>query len=182
MSSSIKSSLTNSSNVLVGSRAFESRTEHQTDRSGSGGEKQTGSKTFRWHTAHFSITVSYRNHAWKHATHGRHTFVWQSGSLSHWRDRQLVVQSCSVHTAENAIVSPEKGLKYRTDNCILLLWQCRQFVILYCKLDKILILQHFCIKAKLNKCNTSNTPIFWLKIHYHAEMEAKPPISYSKTM
>ncbi len=57
--------------------------------------KLTGSKTFRRHAAHYSVTASYQ----KHETRGRCAFVQQSGSHSVWRDRQLVVQSCSVHTA-----------------------------------------------------------------------------------
>ncbi len=41
--------------------------------------KLTGSKTFRWHAAHLSITVHLS--FLKHAPHGSRTFVRQCGSL-----------------------------------------------------------------------------------------------------
>ncbi len=52
----------------------------KTDRNCSSG-KLMGSKTFRWHAAHFFIVVSYGKHTWKHVTHGRCSFVRQSISL-----------------------------------------------------------------------------------------------------
>ncbi len=89
----IKSSLTNSSfYIWVDSGAFESCAEHKTDGSGSG-EKLTGSKTFRWHAAHFSVTVSYQKHTRKHAPHSGRAFVRQNGSLSHcmtWQEHSPV--------------------------------------------------------------------------------------------
>ncbi len=71
-------------------------------------EKLIGSKTFRWHTAHFSITLSYPNHTWKHATHSRHTFVQQSGSLLHymmWR-----TTSCPVLFRSHSACFPRMWL------------------------------------------------------------------------
>jgi len=90
----VKSLLIDSSfYIWLESGAFESHAEYKTDGSGSGG-KLTGFKMFRWHAANFSITVSYRKHTWKHVTHGRHAFVWQSGTLSHCMTSQTT--SCPV--------------------------------------------------------------------------------------
>ncbi len=62
--------------------------------------KTDWSKTFRWHAAHFSVTVSYRKHTWKHET--------QSGSLSHcmtWR-----TTSCTILFLSHSACVPRMRL------------------------------------------------------------------------
>lgn len=85
--------------------------------------RKTGSKTDDTRLISPSLSVSYRNHTWKHATHGRRTFVQQSGSLAIYDVTELFSpllsrshcacvfwqcgsESWKIYVCVNAVVTP----------------------------------------------------------------------------
>ncbi len=88
--------------IWVESGAFESRERAQnTKLTGAAPVENWRDLNLSDDTQLISQSLKVTENTWNHTPHSRRALVWRSVSLfpAVWRDRQLFVQSCSIHTA-----------------------------------------------------------------------------------